>query len=68
MWLCVIGKNADFVKFLSNYVLYFAKKNVDIWEFGDIIGRYKRNSLVKSEDNEGKISEFENMSIYSMSI
>jgi len=23
------------------------KKNVDTWELGDIIGRYKRNSLVK---------------------
>jgi len=46
--LCVIGKNTDFVTFLSNYVLYFAKKNVDTWELGDIISRYKRvNSLVK---------------------
>ena len=47
----VIGMNADFVTFFSNYIQSFAinYKHVDILELGDVIGRYKINYLVKTK-------------------
>ena len=47
------------------------QKHVDIWEFGDIIGRYKRNYLVKimkEKFRNLKTCRYREMSIYRMSI
>ena len=69
--LYAIGKNVDFKTFGSNYVLSFAK-NMSIYEsWGDIIGRYKRNSLVKilkEKFGNFKTYRYREMLIYRMSI
>ena len=66
----VIGKNADFVTFFSNYVLNFAK-NMSIYENWEINRSNKRNSLVKimkKKFGSLKTCRYREMSIYRMSI